>query len=162
MSAIALRAATPADADAIHAVADVTWRATYAGIFPAEFIDRFLAEVYQPARLANQIDLAAGDPLSRFDVAEEDGRVVGFIHMQRDDGSPRVFRLYILPTCQRHGIGAALLERIEIHLRRHGERSYWLRVHRDNEIGKAFYIKHGFVHRAERDVEGEWSMEKVL
>ncbi|NJM40204.1 MAG: GNAT family N-acetyltransferase [Anaerolineae bacterium] len=100
---------------------------------------------------------------SVFDVAELDGKLVGFLMMQRNsDGLPAVWRFYVLPGLQRQGIGAALLARLEAHLRAYHEPRYALGVQKDNEIGKAFYLKHGFVHVVEKDFEDEWWMEKTL
>jgi hypothetical protein len=35
-------------------------------------------------------------------------------------------------------------------------------VHAKNEIGKAFYLKHGFVHVPDRDHEDEWCIVKRI
>jgi hypothetical protein len=160
---VTIRAAQPEDAEAIRSVAEATWHATYRNVYSEEYINDFIAGTYTIDRLQAQIASVQQDGFSVFDVAELDGKLVGFLMMRRNsDGLPAVWRFYVLPGLQRQGIGAALLARLEAHLRSYHEPRYALGVQKDNEIGKAFYLKHGFVHAPHKDFEDEWWMEKSL
>ncbi len=103
-----IRPATELDAAAIAHVHIESWRSTYAGIVPASF----LATLDEAERTAQwhdwlQLDLP-------FFVAEETGRVLGFI-----GGGPireplpgfdaELFAIYLLVSAQHHGTGRALL-----------------------------------------------------
>ncbi|MDW8234901.1 MAG: GNAT family N-acetyltransferase, partial [Roseiflexaceae bacterium] len=74
----------------------------------------------------------------------------------------QLFRIYLLPTYIGRGIGSGLLQRGEAFLRDQGVDSYFCYVHKDNELGKRFYLRQGFVHRAGLDRDDEWYMEKRL
>jgi ribosomal protein S18 acetylase RimI-like enzyme len=164
---VIIRAAQPEDAEAIRRVAEAAWHATYRSVYSESYINDFIANAYAIERLQSQIASVQQDGRSVFDVAEigdkPDHAVVGFLLMRPDRNHvPTVWRFYVSPKHQRHGIGTALLARLENHLRAYHETRYMLGVQKDNEIGKAFYLKHGFVHVAERDFEDEWWMEKML
>ena len=71
-------------------------------------------------------------------------------------------RLYVLPTWQRRGVGALLLESV---VERHpGAVRMRLNVKAENVKGVAFYRRHGFTVVGERIEEGLRSlqMEKLL
>jgi ribosomal protein S18 acetylase RimI-like enzyme len=69
-----------------------------------------------------------------------------------------------MPDYHRQGIGTELIRRVEEELRAQSVSQYFCFVHSRNEIGKAFYLKHSFVHVPERDspAESDWCMEKTL
>ena len=156
--------AQPDDAQTIRDVARATWHETYANIYSREDIDAFLDEHYSVQSLTQEIERARNDEFRVFDVAEDETQdVIGFLHMGRSrDGLPWVYRVYVLPSHQRRGIGVALLARLESHLRAFGETHYALHVQEHNALGQAFYLKQGFVHRADLDTGDAWHMEKTL
>ena len=160
---VAIRPAVPGDAPAIRNVALESWPTTYHGIFTPDFIASFLDRNYNVESLEQAIAFTWQDDFRIFDAAiDERGRVVGFLQMSLKGDHPFLWRLYVLPSHQRQGIGLVLLTRLEDHLRSRGNSSYGLLVHSQNEIGKAFYLKHRFVHQPQKDEGGEWFMEKVL
>ena len=160
---VAIRPAVPGDAPAIRNVALESWPATYHGVFTPDFIASFLDRNYSVESLEQAIAFTWQDDFRIFDAAiDERGRVVGFLQMSLKGDHPFLWRLYVLPSHQRQGIGLALLTRLEDHLRSRSSSSYGLMVHSRNKIGKAFYLKQGFVHRPEKDENDEWFMEKVL
>jgi ribosomal protein S18 acetylase RimI-like enzyme len=156
--------AQEADVAAIQAVAGASWRAAYTHIFSDEFIAAFLADWYTPERLLESMH----SPNGCFLVARQNGRVVGYAQMWDGQQSARLTRLYVLPDFWRQGIGAALLAAGEAWLRERGHLGYFCTVEARNEVGKAFYRKHGFVHRPQRDERDaqpgmdEWYMWKDL
>ena len=84
------------------------------------------------------------DPKAVFLIAELDGRLVGHALGRIDDtGQAALKRLYVLPECQRHGVGSALLEAIQSHIG--PEMPMELEVERQNAKAIAFYAGHGFV-----------------
>ncbi len=97
--------------------------------------------------------------LPRFDiwVAEEQDQLVGFLAM---NGS-YIDRLYVLPSVQRLGIGAALIK----HAKKLSPSGIELHTHQKNLAARGFYEKHGFlaIHfgvspppESEPDVEYHW------
>jgi ribosomal protein S18 acetylase RimI-like enzyme len=167
LMSVKIRAAVVEDAEAIRLVAEAAWHATYHNVYSYDYINNFIANAYAIERLQAQIANVQQDGRSVFDVAEinaeTENEVVGFLMMRPDRNHvPMVWRFYVSPHHQRQGIGTALLARLENHLRAYHETHYMLGVQQDNEIGKAFYLKHGFVHVAEKDFEDEWWMEKRI
>jgi GNAT superfamily N-acetyltransferase len=86
--------------------------------------------------------------------------------MPRRDNAPvapaDLYRLYLLPTWQRQGIGSRLLVELEAWLRSQGYLLYGAYVHERNEPAKEFYACQGFVHKPECDIQDEWYLVKQL
>jgi ribosomal protein S18 acetylase RimI-like enzyme len=139
-----------------------SWRATYTHIFTSEFIDRFLAGAYSVEALQRSI----ASERSIFLVAKAGDQVVGFCQAgEGQEGHPSalaLYRLYLLPAYWRQGIGGRLLAQAETWLKERGATGYSCYVHSQNEVGKAFYQKAGFVHDPAHDHDGEWYMWKDL
>lgn len=155
--------AAEADIAGIQFTAEESWRATYRGIFPDAFIDQFLANAYSKESLTRAIK----NPRTPFLVAKEDGvAVVAFCQYgpSLSGEDMELYRLYVDPDYWRLGLGGRLLEMLESDLRAKGVSRYFCYVHALNEVGKAFYLKRGFVHEATRDksADQEWCMEKTL
>jgi putative acetyltransferase len=70
-------------------------------------------------------------------VFESDGRVKGFVATQ----GPMIDRLYVHPTDQRQGVGAALLEWAKAE----SPEGLTLFTHQQNARARSFYEKHQFV-----------------
>jgi GNAT superfamily N-acetyltransferase len=92
-------------------------------------------------------------------VARDARQVVAFCHFGEGRG-PELYRMYVLPSYWRQGIGARFVALMEDEWRARGVTEYFCYVHGRNEIGKAFYLKHGFVHAPERDTEDGRCMVK--
>lgn len=144
MTPIVVRDATAEDAAAIAQVARASWAETYQGIFDASYIEDFVTRAYRPDALAAQAGRAARRDDEQFLVADRDGEVIGFAHFGIGGRGPELFRIYADPRHYGTGVGRALLG--ELHSRV-GDRvdSYVLDVHPDNERGRAFYDRNGFV-----------------
>lgn len=138
-----IRPATATDAAGIAAVADETWRATYAGILPEEAIGQFLVDAYATAALEARIERA-----DRFDVAvaEGDGTVVGFSEWTAAPDADEALwaATYVRPAWQRRGIGRTFLLGAVAAYR--GRRTRLVVVVAEaNAAGGAFYRAMGFV-----------------
>lgn len=144
MTPIAVRDATAEDAEAIARVARASWAETYQGIFDASYIEDFVTHAYRPDALAAQADRAGRRDDEQFLVADRGGEVIGFAHFGIGDRGPELFRIYADPRHYGTGVGRALLA--ELHARLNGRvEAYVLDVHPDNERGRAFYDRNGFV-----------------
>jgi len=141
---VIVRDATASDAQAIERVARASWTDTYRDIFDAASIEDFLGRAYATGALASVAEHAAERDDAHFLVAERDGELVAFAQFGTGPRGPELFRIYAHPTAYGSGAGSALLA--EVHRRLDGRvESYVLDVHPDNERGRAFYDRNGFV-----------------
>jgi len=108
---VSIRAATGHDAVAISHVHVESWRTTYAGIVP----DEYLITLNEAERVPLWRDWLTRD--IQVYIAELDGEVVGFISggpireaVQTYDAE--LFAIYLLEQAQGHGIGTALLKEL--------------------------------------------------
>jgi ribosomal protein S18 acetylase RimI-like enzyme len=155
--------AVEADIAGIQFTAEESWRATYQGIYTSQFITDFLANAYSTENLTRSVN----SQRTTFYVAKEDGLVVvGFCHFgpSMDGERTQLYRLYVDPDYWRLGIGTHLMHLMENHLRGQGVGQYFCYVHARNEVGKAFYLRQGFVHdpALDQDNGDEWYMFKIL
>ena len=154
------------DVPALQAAAAASWWATYKDLLSADFIEKFLAHSYNERVLLKEIAGAQ----SRFLVAKQGDALIGFGQvgpaLPRRDPAPvapaDLHRLYLLPQWQRQGIGAQLLGEMEGWLREQGYPVYGAYVLASNEPAKHFYLRQGFTHKPECDVQDEWYLVKRL
>jgi GNAT superfamily N-acetyltransferase len=138
-SAMDVRAAAPADADA---VADVFIRSGET----LSFLPRLHTHDDQRAFIRDRVL-----PEQEVWVAEEDGRVVGMAALTTD----MLAHLYVDPGAQRHGAGSALLAKAKE--RRPTGFTFW--VFQQNEGARRFYERHGC--RVVRLTDGSDNEEKT-
>lgn len=150
--------AQEADAEGIQHVAGESWRATYKDIYSPEYIAEFVARAYSIEGLVR----AVRNPRSVFLVAKDGTGVVGFCHYGEGPQGPELLRMYVLPDYWRMGTGSRFLQLLESRLVERGVSEYFCYVHARNEIGKAFYVKYGFVPDAAHDKDDEWCMRRAL
>lgn len=110
--AVTIRPATVADAPGLAHVHVTSWRETYAGLMPPDFLDRMTSDDMRAQREARW-RRTIGNAVEHVWVGVQEGRVVAFASA----GPPRdhpghdaeLTTLYCLQTAQGHGTGRALL-----------------------------------------------------
>jgi ribosomal protein S18 acetylase RimI-like enzyme len=146
-----VRDAVAADAEAIACIGRVAVPDTYSDLIDdAAVMDAIVEQSYALDVLRECILHCVRAVDAHFLVAERDGRIVGFLHYDREGREPELHRIYVEPTQKRRGIGGALLR--ELHGRIAPGGSYILMVVAANRPAVAFYERHGFAEAAR--VEG--------
>jgi GNAT superfamily N-acetyltransferase len=157
-----IRAATPADADAIAAAHIEGWRVGYRHLLPDDYLDApsFAKQRLDRWRMWTWADCL---PDSQVYVPVIDGRVVGFAHCGSERVQPtcdqsgqggdasattgergEVYGFYLHPETWGSGAAMPLIERCHEHLRAAGFGEAVLWVLRDNPRARAFYEKSGW------------------
>lgn len=150
-----VRGATPDDAAAIERIRTDTWRAAYRRLLPDAVLDGLSYD--GSARRRRMERLPQGVFVL---VAEHDRGVVGFVNggpsRVEDPRYPgEVYAIYVLPSHQGHGHGAALLRAAAKECASRGWRGMLLWVLRDNTPSRRFYERMGGVHLRDRDTDRE-------
>ncbi|HWT30183.1 MAG TPA: GNAT family N-acetyltransferase [Propylenella sp.] len=134
-----IRQARPNDLADVRDLLVETWHDTYDGLVGAETVTRITDEWHSVEALSRQLDL----PDTAFLVAETGSRIAGHVFANARELPVLVIaRLYIRPSCQRRGVGKALLEAAVACYPR--ARTIRLDVEADNPKGNAFYRGEGF------------------
>jgi GNAT superfamily N-acetyltransferase len=155
MHAVTVRLATPEDADAIERIRTDTWRATYRGLMPDSVLDSL---GYDGARRRQQMAAMAADRFAL--VAGHDAEIVGFAYggpsrSEDPDHPGEIYAIYVLPSHQGHGHGAALMRAAAREVRARGWRGMLVWVLRENHASRRFYERMGGRHLRDRDTERE-------
>lgn len=135
MAEVTLRRATPLDAGAVASLGAEVLPATYGPIDPAlarHQLDTWWAEEVLAERIA---------ALPHWVAESADGTVHGVSDLGRLDGRPVVWKMYLRPVSQGHGLGRQLLARAVAEAA--GE-DVWLDVFAENERALGFYRSQGF------------------
>jgi GNAT superfamily N-acetyltransferase len=157
-----VRAALPDDAPAIASVHVSSWRSTYRGLLPEDFLASLSESGY-----AERWRRLIADRASRIYVAEDGGEVVGFASSGRERaGEPgyegELYAIYVLDRAQRRGLGRELVRATVGGLRELGLGDLIIWVLRDNSPARAFYERLGGVYvRAQPITVGPATLEEV-
>lgn len=155
-----VRQETPDDAEAIAAVHVRAWQAGYAGLVPADVLDRLNVAAWAQRRR----DVGTADPEQPFRtlVATDAGQIVGFstygpyrIDQDRDNLDPtygEIVSMYVDPTRWGTGIGRTLLAASIAGLTGQGWRAMRLWVLDGNQRGRRFYESAGLCPDGHRSV----------
>ncbi len=139
---IRIRAAVPEDASSIAKVHVDSWRTTYAGILPAEYLAGLS---YRDRESVWNRILSTERPAGGSFVAETDGgNVIGFAIYGPEREGNRTYRgelyaIYLLEDYQRMGIGRPLMSAAARGLLADGFSSMLLWVLEDNHSARRFY-----------------------
>ena len=157
-----IRPATLLDAADIARVHVASWRTTYGGLLPEEFLDS-LSETGYTDRWRRTLEQRE----TRIYVAEESSELVGFASGGREragesgyDGE--LYAIYVVDGAQRRGVGTELVRAVVGGLRELGLDDMIIWVLRDNRAARAFYERLGgtFV-RAQPITFGAATVEEV-
>ncbi|HEY1741902.1 MAG TPA: GNAT family N-acetyltransferase [Granulicella sp.] len=148
---VLIRAATQDDASSISRVHVESWRTTYRGIVP----DQFLADLNVEERAVRWREVLRSDPY--IFIAELDGKVVGFIsggaiREPLEECDAELFAIYLLAETQGKGIGTSLLMELAKHLEAAGFQSMAVWVLEAN-VSRGFYERSGAVRVTEKEIE---------
>ena len=149
------------DASSIHAVALEAWQYTYRSIFEQQFIEIFVNQNYAPEAIISLFPRLQSGTMW-FYVAEHESKIIGFCNIGINEQAAELHRIYLLPSYIGQGIGQNLLQLGENFIAENGISIYHCFVHKDNEIGKRFYLRYGFQHIIEKDHDDEWYMKKRI
>lgn len=148
---VSIRLATAGDASAIAHVHVESWRTTYAGIVPEDY----LAGLDETLRAKLWHEWLAGPALVL--VAERDGSVVGFAHgganrEALESCDAELYSLYLLRESQGRGTGTKLLEAMAAAMVERGFRSMAVWVLERN-LSRSFYERMGAHLAASKVIE---------
>jgi ribosomal protein S18 acetylase RimI-like enzyme len=149
MTATILRPAAPADVPALSALAIDAFNAKFAHLYSAQDLATFLAEALEEGPVA--ADLA--DPSRVYQLAEVDGRLMGFAKIGLTCGFPdhargsRVMelkQLYTAAGATGMGIGGQLMDWAMAQFAARGADEAQLSVYSENHGAHRFYERYGF------------------
>lgn len=154
MSAVSIRPARAADAEAIAEVHAASWRDVYQDTMPAGYLrDRALADLTRHWR---ETELRADEVILVATIGDE---VVGFIAIYRrpEHGpTPYLDNLHVRPSNRSGGLGGRLLIEAANQLRRLGENTLYLWLVDGNDAAQRFYERLGGLptERSSKEVFG--------
>ncbi|MGH7022712.1 MAG: GNAT family N-acetyltransferase [Caulobacteraceae bacterium] len=145
--------AGPGDAAALAAVHVHSWRETYAGLLPAQYLERMSAPVHA-TRWRRQLTRAR--PGEVVMAVEGPKGITAYCAGAVGAGSTEaeIFTLYLLRSVQGSGLGRRLFETTARVLAAQGAKSLRVWVLNGNERATGFYAHLGGVPAAERPVTG--------
>lgn len=155
-SAVEVRVATGADADAIAAVQERTWQAAYRHVFRVPELER--GGFIDAGRWRSRLERPPAGWTTL--VGEADGVVVGFASVgpSRDErGLGELYAIYVEPERWSTGAGRLLLEAAEARLRQAwAEATLW--VLDDNPRARRFYERAGWAPDGATKAEDRWGV----
>lgn len=145
---LAIRRATPADADALSMVGVRTFVDTFGHLYPPEDLQAFLVDSHTPAAYARYL----ADPAYALWVLADGDEVRGYAlagpvqlpHPDARAGDGELKRLYVDKTLHNGGWGGKLFAEALAWLERDGPRTLWISVWSENHGAQRFYARHGF------------------
>ena len=156
---IRVRDAEAQDAAAVSRIGHEALPRTFAALIPDPVVvESIVGQSYAEDALVVSIERCGADETACFLVAEEAGRVVGFLHYDEAGEEPELHRIYLDPRCLRRGIGSALMH--ELHRRLALGSTYVLMVVAANEPAVSFYRRHGLT--VDRRVDGVRHMREQM
>jgi ribosomal protein S18 acetylase RimI-like enzyme len=148
----------------IAQLAGVIWRAYYPRIISREQIEYMLSRMYDLTTLENE--LANGISFDRLLIAD---KLAGFASYGAVEHTMKLYKLYVHPDWQRHGLGTQMLAHVEQTARARGFAKVVLGVNKANRQAIAAYEKNDFLIRESiwSDIGGgfvmdDYIMEKLL
>ena len=146
-----IREATIDDAAGIANVHVESWKTTYRGIMPDEVIAS--RDIENRLSIWTRI-LSDENRQSILLVAEDDGKIVGFVNGGApqeavEDFDSELYAIYLLKEAQGKGLGRKLVQACAKVLHKQGYKSMVLSVLKENSASRGFYEKMGGVLSSE-------------
>lgn len=145
-----IRTATPADAEALAALAERTFRDTFADDNSTDDMEAYIRDSFSLDRVRAEL----ADHLNTFLLAFMDGekRLDGYAKLRTGTTDPSVTgpypvelqRLYVDRSAMGHGVGATLMQASLDAARSAGHRTLWLGVWERNARAISFYERWQF------------------
>jgi len=159
-----IRHGTLADAPSLARVHVDTWRATYRGMVPDEYLD---AMSYDSSTTMSERLLASSGPRKATFVAEDEkGVIVGFagvgpVRDEMDGIDGELYTIYLRPDAQGEGIGTMLFDAVTTFLAGEGMRGMLVWVLTDNP-SRRFYEARGGVELSRKMIRvGGAELEEI-
>jgi diamine N-acetyltransferase len=146
---ITIRPGTPADAEALAALAARTFRDTFAADNRPEDLALYLSQAYGPIQQGREL----ADPNISTLLADTGHDLAAYAQL-RCGTSPdcvagesplELWRFYVVREWHGRGLAHTLMQQVDAEAERLGARPLWLGVWERNERALAFYQKCGFV-----------------
>jgi ribosomal protein S18 acetylase RimI-like enzyme len=169
-----IRRATAADAERVAALAERTFRDTFAADNSPDDMDAYVRDSFSVDRVRAEV----ADDANTFLLAFADGgeQPTGYAKLRTGTTEPNVSgpypveleRLYVDRSAIGHGVGAALMRAALDEARSAGYRTVWLGVWERNARAISFYEKWGFeivgdhVFRLGSDAQRDLIMERSV
>ncbi len=132
-----IRAATPDDLPAICDIHIQSWRISYAGMLP----DDFLAAPLEAAMTERWRQMPRGEVVL---LVAEDKDLLGFACVRCDDAQgPLLDNLHVARSAQGQGTGKELMKAVAKRLTELGKATLWLEVLEANVAARRFYARLG-------------------
>lgn len=168
MPDIAIRRASPDDADLLAELGARTFADAFASDNTPEDMAAYLSSAFKPAQIASEL----ADPKVTFYLAEVDGEIAGYTKLsagkaQVEDTGDRpleLVRIYALQKWIGKGVGSALMQHCMEEGRQAGFCTLWLAVWKQNLRAQAFYTRWGFkivgeqIFKLGSDIQMDWVM----
>ena len=136
-----IRVATIEDVTGIQQIAKKSWAKAYENLIPNSVQKKYLNEYYSKEQLCKKLEM------THFFVAETEMGIVGFANLFQSKRENDLSAIYLLPECQRKGVGNALLKTVLDQLQSGDELVVYLE--KGNEQAEMFYKKNGFTYLEE-------------
>ncbi len=158
---VSFRTFEPKDAQSVYETALRSFQETYKNVFGEAMIEQMVKKEYEPESLIALLPKIQSGEMC-FYVALDGERVIGFCNFGFCDKGLELRRIYLRPEYIGKGVGKRLLELGEKFALDTGSEKYFCFVHKQNEIGKRFYLKNGFFHDGNEDAGDQLFMMKAL
>ncbi|MET7640087.1 GNAT family N-acetyltransferase [Streptomyces sp. NPDC005438] len=145
---VRVREMTEADIEGVSTVRVRGWRAAYAGMVPASYLEGMTVE--EDARSRRSWFRRSSGRVLNLVAVNDRAEVVGWgcLGPERDEASPgvgEVYALYVHPDLTGHGIGTQLVRALHSRAVERGFDTLTLWVFEDNLRARRFYASHGYV-----------------
>lgn len=161
---VKIQRAIPEDALGIAIVNVYTWKTTYTGLIPNDFIDSRIYRVREIAdRNRRDIELE-----NRFIVAKEDNTVIGFAWYGKSRNeafidSGEIYALYVLSGFQRKGIGRKIFDYCIEELKKDGYKSLIINCLEGNKSVEFYkHIGGKVVGKSSDEIQGVHLISDIL